>query len=219
MKISEMEDHHGRYVALESSITTALNSGDFGSVFSACEESFPHIVPAINFRKKRGIEPETPSLLALSIVWDYAPPLFENAVLESAFDFVKSTRLLAKHENGYLHCAEAALEREHTAQILWNHLEHHPGSLQRDAVTELGLSSADVLGILGKWEELGVILRMENGDSSRLHFRSPLDAVAEGICQACGVRGKGRKELFFKSITCKRCGTEGYYHVVYSDQQ
>ena len=89
-------------------IEEMLQKGQFSGLFSVCTQSFQDIVPAIKFRKKREMQPETPRLLALSVICQYAPPLFEHAVLESLLEFVKSNRLLAKHENGYLEQAEDA---------------------------------------------------------------------------------------------------------------
>ena len=43
--------------------------------------------------------------------------------------------------------------------------------------------------------------------------------IGQGVCPACGVRGKGRKELFFRPVPCKRCGAEGHYHIRYLDPQ
>jgi len=218
MKIAEMEAHHDEYTTLESRIIKMLGKREFPAVFPVCEASFAHIVPAIRYRKKRGMKPETPRLSAFSVICKYGPPLFEHAILESLLDFVRSTRLLAKHENGYLQSIERALEREEVARILWNHLEHQPGFLQRHIRKELGISQESAVAILAIWEELGVIARKQQKNSYALYFRSRLDAAAEGICQTCGVRGKGRKELFFRPVSCKNCGTEDYYHIINTDQ-
>ena len=61
MKIAEMEDHHNEFMALEARVQAMSGKGEFPAVFSACEASFPHIVPAIKYRKKREIQPETPN--------------------------------------------------------------------------------------------------------------------------------------------------------------
>lgn len=217
MTIAEMEWHHEEYLALESKIATMLANRWFPTVFSACEESFPHIAPAIQFRKKRSIEPETPRLSSFQVVFRYAPPLFEHGVIQSLSDVVQSTRLLAKHEDNYLGQVAEALDREEVARTLWNHLERQPGFLQRDIRKELGVSQDIAVTVLEVWGELGLVARDHEKNSYRLYLCSRLDAPAEGICHNCGVRGKGRKELFFKPIACGKCGTEGYYHIVCND--
>ncbi len=219
MRIAEMEAHHDEYCALEGAIGAMLENRNFPDLFSACEASFPHIVPAIKFRKRRDIRPETPRLLSLQVIFKYAPALFAHAVLESLFEFVKSTRLLAKHENGYLERTARALEDEEMARSLWNHLEGRPASLQRDIGKELGLSQDGAVAILELWAELGVIGRRQEKDSYAIHFRSPVDATTEGICESCGARAKGRKELFFKPISCQECGEDGYYHIIYTSHE
>jgi hypothetical protein len=75
MKKSEMEDHHDEHAALENRIRKMTENREFPAVFSVCTESFPHIVPAIKFRKQQGIAPETPTLLGIGIICKYAPPL------------------------------------------------------------------------------------------------------------------------------------------------
>ncbi len=218
MKIAEMEAHHDEYTALETGIANMLGNRDFPAVFSVCEASFQHIVPAIKYRKKRGIEPQTPELLSFSVVCKYGPPLFEHSVLASLLKFVRSTRLISKHENGYLESVEAALERQELARLLWNHLEHASEVSLRDIPKTLGVDKNSATTILEIWEELGVIDRNQEESSNGFCFRSRLNSVVEGICPACGVRGKGRKELFFKRISCKKCNTEGYYHILATDE-
>jgi hypothetical protein len=217
MKKSEMEDHHDEHVALEAKIRTMSDNRQFPAVFPVCVESFQHIVPAVKFRKQKGILPETPSLLAFSIICKYAPPLFAHSFIEEMLEFVKSTRLLAKHENGYLEAAEAALQREEIARVVWKHVEQQPGALQREIRATLGVDQKAAVEIVETWEQLGVITLQQEVNSYRLYLRTRLDAEVEGVCPACGVHGKGRKELFFKPIPCKRCGNEGYYHIRYVD--
>lgn len=217
MKKSEMEDHHDAHLAMENRIRTMSNSRQFPAVFSVCVESFPHIVPAIKFRKQTGISPETPSLLAFSIICKYAPPLFAHSFIEELLDFVKSTRLLAKHENDYLQATEAALQREAIARVVWKHIEQRPGALQRELSKMLEIDQHGAVEIVETWEQLGVITRQQEANSHRLYLRTRLDAEVEGVCPVCGVRGKGRQELFFKPVPCKRCGSEGYYHIMYVD--
>ncbi|NQT11240.1 MAG: MarR family transcriptional regulator [Planctomycetes bacterium] len=217
MKIAEMESHHDRFTASESVIAKMLANREFPAVFSACEGTFPHIVPAIQFRKKRSIDPETPRLGSFRVVLKYAPPLFEHNVIQSLYDLVSSARLLAKHENNYLDQVTEALGREEVARILWNHLGRHPGFLQSDIRKELGVVQDSAVEVVKAWEELGLIVRDQEKNSYRLYLRSRLDDPAEGICHHCGVRGKGRKDLFFEPIVCGRCGTKGYYHIVCKD--
>ncbi len=217
MKKSEMEDHHDAYLALESRIHTMSNSHQFPAVFSVCVESFPHIVPTIKFRKQQGISPETPSLLAFGIICKYAPPLFAHSFIEELLGFVKSTRLLAKHDNDYLQAAETALQREEIARVVWRHVEQQPGALQREISKTLEIDQRLAVEIVETWEQLGVIIRQQEANSYRLYLRTRLDAEVEGVCPSCGVHGKGRKELFFKPVPCKRCGSEGHYHIRYVD--
>jgi hypothetical protein len=216
MKIADMESHHDEYAALDAKIRTMLENREFPAVFPVCEASFPHIVPAIKYRKKRGIEPETPALLSFGVITKYAPPLFEHSVLESLSGFVKSTRLLAKQEQGHLEAIEIAFEQEEMARVLWNHLEARPGFLQRDIRKELGIGQERALAIIEIWEELGVVGRRKESLSYALDFGSRLDAITGGVCQCCGVRGKGPREAFFKPVLCRNCGVKGYYHIVYS---
>jgi hypothetical protein len=83
MKIAELEAHHAACVDAERSIRAMVENREFPAVLSFCVESFPHILPAIQFRKKREMTPEIPALLAFTTICRYAPPLFEHAVIES----------------------------------------------------------------------------------------------------------------------------------------
>ena len=58
MKKSEMEDHHDEYLALEGRIHRMSDNREFPAVFSACVESFPHVVPAISSASKRVLLPK-----------------------------------------------------------------------------------------------------------------------------------------------------------------
>ena len=217
MKIAELEAHHDAYADSERTIRAMVDNGEFPKVFSVCTASFPHIVPAINFRKKRGITPEMPDLSAFTTIWKYAPPLFEHTAIESLFEFVNSSRVLAQSEKNFLDSIEAARKREQLAHRLWNHLERHPGMLQSDIRTELGVIQEEAVSIVELWENLGILDRQPEDRSYRLYFRTRLDTEVAGLCPNCGVRGKGRKELFFRSVACQKCGTEGHYHIEYGN--
>ena len=215
MKISEMEYHHGEYTSLEDKINKMLENREFPAIFSVCVETFPHIVPAIQYRKKREIEPEMPDWLAFKVICKYAPPLFEHSVMESLSEFVKSTRLLTKHENVYLKAIETAFKHEEITRSLWNHIEKQPNVLQRDICRYFDDNQKSVTSIIELWEKLGLVFHKNESSDLRLNLRTRLDEEVEGVCQNCGVHGKGHKEHFFKSISCQRCGTEGYYHIKY----
>ncbi len=221
MKISEMEYHHVEYTSLEDNIKAMLDKREFPAIFSVCVESFPHIVPAIRYRKKREITPEMPDWTAFDVICKYAPPLFEHVAIESLFEFVKSTRMLAKHEKGYLQASvETAIEHEEIARVLWNSIEQQPDALQKDIFGILKSNhqvGAEI--IIDIWEQFGVIIRHNNGFDFRIRLRTRLDEVVEGRCHNCGVQGKGRKELFFKSISCQKCGYDNYYYIKYPDSQ
>ncbi len=136
MKISEMEYHHEEYISLEGNIKKMLDNREFPMIFSVCVETFPHIVPAIQYRKKREIEPEMPDWLAFKVICKYAPTLFEHSIMGSLSEFIKSTRLLAKHENGYLKAIESALELESNAQSIWSQIERQQGISLQDLENE-----------------------------------------------------------------------------------
>lgn len=219
MKISEMEYHHGEYTSLEGKIKKMLDNHEFPAIFSVCIETFPHVIPAIQYRKKRGIEPEMPDWLAFDVICKYAPPLFEHAVIASLFEFVKSTRIILKHEKGYLQTVETAIEREEIARVLWSSIDQKPDALQKDICRSLEYNQQTGVKIIDIWEELGVIIRNNEEYDSKFMLQTRLDEVVEGRCHNCGVQGKGRKELFFKSILCQKCGAEGYYYIKYSQSQ
>jgi hypothetical protein len=215
MKIAELEAHHDAYTDSERMIRAMVDDGEFPKVFSVCTASFPHIVPAIGFRKKRGIAPEIPDLSAFTTIWKYAPPLFEHSAIGSLLDFVNSSRVLVQSGKNFLDSIEDARKREQIAHRLWNHLERHPGMLQRDIRAELGVVQEDAVNIVELWEELGLIDREPEDRSYRLCFRTRLDKEVTGLCQNCGVRGKGQKEAFFRSVVCQKCGVAGHYHIQY----
>lgn len=218
MRISEMEVHHSEYIALEERIRDMLESRAIPAVFSVCEATFPSFLPAIKYRKKRAIQPETPDWLAFGTICKYAPPLFEHRVLESLRTFVASTRPVAQHENRYLLRAEEALKCEDLAHRMWNHIARSSDSGQRDIATALRATDDAVAAIVCVWEELGIIPQ-EQERCNRLLLATQLHAETDGLCPACGIRVRGRREAFFRVVTCKKCGAEGYYHIMYSDRQ
>jgi uncharacterized protein (DUF983 family) len=215
MRISELEAHHDAFIESDRTIRAMVNNADFPAVLVVCIESFPHIVPAINFRKRREVTPEIPALLALTTICRYAPPLFEHSAIESLRQFIKTARVLLQSEKNLSHAADAARNGERVAHVLWNYLERHPGTLQRDIHSNLGVAQDDAVNTIEVWEELGIVERRPEGRSYRLDFRTHLDAEVAGLCPNCGVRGRGRKELLFRSARCQKCGTEGHYHIEY----
>ena len=219
MKIAELEDHHDACEDLEQKICEMVDNHEFPGVFSVCIESFPSIVPAINFRKKREIFPEIPEFAAITTICKYAPLLFEHAVIETLFEFIKSARVLSQSEKDFLGSIEAARQREQLAHSLWNYIEKHPGMFQRDIRTELGVVQEEAVAVVELWQKLGILDRQPEDRSYRLNFRTRLDAEVSGVCPACGVRGKGRKELFFRSVSCQKCGAQSHYYIDYARPQ
>ena len=203
MKIGELEAHHDDYAESERTIHAMVENSEFPKVFSVCTDSFPHIVPAIKYRKKKNITPDIPNFLAFTTIWKYAPPLFEHTAIESLFEFIKSSRVLTQSEKNFLDSIDAARKREQLAHQLWNHLENHPGMLQRDIHTKLGVVQKDAVNIVELWEELGIVDRQSENGSFWINFCTRLDTEAVGLCLNCGVRGKGRKELFLRSVACQ----------------
>ena len=55
MKIAELEAHHNAYDESDQTIRTMVDNAEFPEDIPFCTASFPHIVPAISYRKKRGI--------------------------------------------------------------------------------------------------------------------------------------------------------------------
>jgi hypothetical protein len=219
MRKAEMEAHHDEYVELERDIRAMLADREFPAIFDVCKDAFPHFVPAIQYRRREGIEPQTPRFLAIDVICQYAPPLFEHRFLDSLLDFVTSTRILAKAETGYLSMVQAAVEREEAARRLWNHVERQPGTLRRDVAALLGLDRKVVDEIADIWDHLGVFTRHAADDPARLRLRSFLNVGAEGICATCGVRCKRAWESFLTRLRCPGCGAEGFFHITYADLQ
>jgi hypothetical protein len=212
MLIAEMEDHHTQLMAIEARIVAMESNMEFPAVFQICEESFPHIVPAISFRKRRSLAPVIPAIRAFDVVWTYAPALFEHSTLECTLSFVRSTRLIAKHENGYLESAEAALSREEAARLLWNFLERNPGTSETTTVQQLGLYRGVVAAILAVWHRLGVVTRTLEKSSDNLALATRLDQETAGICSRCGARVKARKMNLLQPASCPKCGEKDYFH-------
>lgn len=213
MLIAEMEAHHAQLMAIETRISAMESNIDFPGIFHVCEASFQHITPAINFRKRRELAPETPSLRAFDVVWTYAPPLFEHSTLESTLTFVRSTRLLAKHVNGYLEATEAALKREEAARILWNYIEGNPGTLERTAVQQLGLDRDVAVTILDVWARLAVVTRVPEKNTHKLVLATRLEEETAAICPSCGSRVKARKVHLLQPASCPKCGERDFFHI------
>ena len=213
MKKAELEGHSSVYDAAEDTIRAMCDSRQFPVVFSVCLDSFEHIVPTIQFRKKNGIVPDVPPLVPFKTICKYAPVLFEHDIIQALIEFIRSNRVLARHENDYQSAAELALKQEDLAWQVWNHLERHPGSGHHEIANGIRTGVVLVIEIIRTWEHLGVVDRLDEAGQTKFFFRSSLDSEVEGACHECGVRGKGRKELFYRPIRCKVCGHEGHYHI------
>ena len=211
MKIAELEADHVACIDAERSIRAMVENREFPAVFSVCVESFPHIVPAIQFRKKREMTPEIPTLLAFTTICRYAPLLFEHAAIESLFEFIKSNRLLAQHENNYLSAIEAARNRENVAHALWNHLETQPGAPARDLGTQLGVTQEDAVKIIDLWEELGRSTGSKK--PARFAFFSERGWIQRwrGCATDAVFAAADARRYSLGPLNAEKCGAEGCY--------
>lgn len=126
--------------------------------------------------------------------------------------------MFARHENRYLQLAETAYIREKLARILWNSIEKQCDLIPND-INFLRCNSQYTAEIIEIWDILGVIVRNDKVTTSDVRLRTRIDELTEGRCHNCGVQGKGRKELFFKSVSCQKCGGDGFYFIIYPDTQ
>ncbi len=211
MRIAELEGHENALQNIESQIREKRAIRDFSTVFELCQAALPHVEPVFRLRKRRGDTPLAPSLLAFSALWKYGPPLFEYRTLKHVYDFIASTRFLARHENNYLKSTELAIGAAQTARVLWNCLESNPGFRQRRIRADLGLDQERAVSILEIWESLGIIDRFQEHGSYRLYLRTNLTQEAPGVCLNCNSRVKGRKARLLQPVKCKRCGVKGYF--------
>ena len=215
MRKAELEDHHAQYLTKEVALQQTVSERAFSRAFAICLDSLTHVIPVMQFRKITGITPEIPDFLCFNIICNFAPPLFAHEVLEAFHGFVVGTRKLARHEKGYLAASEAALKREDFARLLWDRIERHPGILKKELLSDTVFPLDVVEGILGVWGQLGVTSSELDSNDHRIFLRTRLDVDVVGACQACGVRGKGRKELFLEPVTCRKCASVGYYHILF----
>ena len=153
-----------------------------------------------------------PAFLAFTTICKYAPPLFEHSAIESLRAFVKSSRVLSQSEKNSIPLK--TLENAHNLPIrfgtTWNAI---PGCFSATSArnSEWFRKMRSTSWSCGKSWVSG---SAPEGKSYRL-LPNAIDTEVEGSCPNCGVRGKGRKELFFRLIVCEKCSTEGYYHIEY----
>jgi hypothetical protein len=215
VKISEMEQCHESYLAAEAEIRERVERREFPAVFDPCRKSFDQIGPAVQFRRRREISPEFPPLTPLDVVLTYAPPLFERTVLESLVDWLRaSRRILAAHPTNYWDLANAALAQEDAVRTAWNEIARQPGVVLADLLARLPVIRSGIERTLPIWETLGIVVCQRHGLDTRLCLRTRLDEEIEAVCPACGVRGRGKKEILWRNTTCKKCGASGHYHLV-----
>ncbi len=217
MRKAELEDHHDQYLIKERRIREMVHQRDFPAVFAVCTDAFVHAVPAMKCRKQAGITPETPDFLCFSVICTYGPPLFERAALESLHEFIGGTRQLARHENEYLLAVEAALQHEELARTLWNHIQHRPGLPQHELSERSNVPEHTVASIIAVWKQLRLIHCEYHGNGRGLCLCTRLDVDVVGVCQHCGAKGRGRKELFLQPIKCGKCAAVDYYHIAFDE--
>jgi len=215
MKISELEQIHADYLAAEVRIQERVGRREFPAVLDECTAALQHLGPAVQFRRRRQITPETPPLTPLDVILTYAPPLFEHAVLMSLMEWLKaSRRILASHPTNYSELAKAALVREDVARQAWNQIEREPGVLLGGLIDRLPVGRKSIEEILPTWEKLGIVICERTGFDVRLSLRTRLDEEIEAVCPACGVHGHAKKEVLWRHTNCKKCGASGHYHLI-----
>ncbi len=217
MRKAELADHHNQYLAKEAHIRDMVQQCDFPRAFAACGDSFAHVVPAMKYRRQAGITPEVPEFLCFSVICRYGPPLFEHGVLKSLNEFIGGTRQLARHENEYRSASETALEHEELARTFWNHLEYRPGLTRRELSERFNVPERTVAEIIDVWKEVGLVCCGTHGKDPQLFLGTRLDVDIVGVCQHCGTKGRGRKELFLQRIKCGKCTVVDYYHILFDE--
>lgn len=208
MKIAEMEEHHRAYEELEAAVRNAVKHRAFEETFQHSRRCWEHIDGALQFRKKRNIQPVLPPLASITEPCRYAPVLFEHDLLLDVEQFVRGTRPLAKcQERDFPGEVAQALEREQIAWKLWNHIEEHPGCWQWEFRSHLGVEQGTAVQIVENWEEMGIVRRQKDGHSFHVSMSTQLESSVTGICPRCGARVTARKRVLFQLSACPACKT------------
>ena len=112
MKIAELQAHHDAFTESDRTIRMMVADGEFATVFSACVESFPHIVPAINFRKKKSIAREYRICLPSPQPGNTARHSLSTPRSSHFLNLSKPPRVLMQSEKNFIESAKAARNRE-----------------------------------------------------------------------------------------------------------
>ena len=127
MKIAELKAHYDALTDSEGTIETMVDNHEFPAVFSVCIESFPHIVPAINYSRK-GTSPRRRSIFWQSPRYASTRRRCLNTRQSNHWRSSSGLREFWRlSEKGFQRPVEAAQKREQLAHAIWNHLERQPG--------------------------------------------------------------------------------------------
>jgi hypothetical protein len=211
MKIAEMEYWHAIFSEQNTALRAMVSQRDYFGALSSCEKGFEAIIPALQYRKKKQLDPLTPHVMAFHVIWRFAPVLFAHDAIASLQSFIKANRFLSKHEDDFTGKTEAAYEEMMFAHgMLQSLVRTGVEPISRKELKSPECDAEQARKILDSWSEMGVVQLTQTTAA----LTTNLDEKTLGVCPSCGVKAEAKRSLLFGRVVCKKCKNTVCCHVV-----
>ncbi len=201
----ELEAERAQYHEHLEAAKRAGRSGQLVEAVTSARAAWPYLLGMIQYERKFESR-EFDRLPCIDLVLKYAPLLLLKDALDDLDALLKSKRSIDK-----LASADLAKELQDARSLMWDAhrfwdaLERHPGTPQAALRQLLGGQPNRWMGIARQWAELGLVRFENEGGSTRLRLRIPLDEIVPAKCPSCGGITRQRERAMLSAIECPTC--------------
>jgi hypothetical protein len=211
----ELEEDRAQYHELVAKARSALSDGRFQEAIRLAASSWTHIDGMMQYERKYENR-EFSNIESIDIVLEYAPLLFEFALLDELESLLKTQRKIDRDASDDLAAnLSEARTRMWAAHRLWNHLEKMGECIQDQLCSTLGGDQGQWRKIAETWETMDVIHRTPDRATFRLSFQTRMDAETDAKCPSCGTVVTRCKSQFLNEMACPNCRTRARYRFVF----
>jgi hypothetical protein len=202
----ELMAEQERFDRIGEAARIATTRFDYLNAINIAIGGLPHLIGKLQFEKRYSQNP-MPALIALDVIFHFAPPNFLFHALDMVqrhFDDDSRIEKASDHDmRARLATARAAMDK---AMMLWRQLE--------EGVPAYRVFDATERGILADWQHGNHVAKTDLGGVPRLTMALDLDATWLGKCECCGAKVKGTKVQFLVVKRCPGCRGLGRFVLI-----
>jgi len=205
MKKADMEAHWSRYQDQIARARTAERRGLIKEALACALASWNHIDGMMQYGRRHK-DVEFDSIEGIDMVLAYAPYLLDFRSLDRLEELLRAQRSIDKNTSKSM-AGKLADAREQLRQAyrLWDQIEQE-GAMPEDQLCDgHGARRKLWTSIIKKWEAMGLLTRVTEGDSVRLNLATRMGAIVPAKCPCCGTVTEAPKAMLLEPLTCPSC--------------